>query len=89
MSLQQVLDLAQSALTLIVLLSGPVLLAGMVTGLAISLIQAVTSIQEATLTFVPKLLAIFLVLVLCLPWMADRAVRFAAGLFGDLGQFAR
>lgn len=89
MTVQQVVDLGQAALTLIVLLSAPVLLAGMVTGLAVSLFQAVTSIQEATLSFVPKLLAIFVVLLFCLPWMADQAVRFAAGLFGGLGQYAR
>jgi flagellar biosynthesis protein FliQ len=86
---QQVIDLGQRALQLIVLLSAPVLLAGLVTGLAVSLVQAVTSIQEATLTFVPKLVAVFLALVLCMPWMADLAVRFAVDLFGSLGQYAR
>jgi len=89
MSVQQVIDLGQSALALILLLAGPILLAGTLTGLAVSLFQAVTSIQESTLTFVPKLLAVFLALLLCLPWMADQAVRFAAGLFGGLGQLAR
>ncbi len=89
MGTQQVIDLGQRALQLIVLLSAPVLLAGLVTGLAVSLVQAVTSIQEATLTFVPKLVAVFLALVLCMPWMADLAVRFAADLFGSLGQYAR
>ncbi|HTX55342.1 MAG TPA: flagellar biosynthesis protein FliQ [Candidatus Baltobacteraceae bacterium] len=89
MGTQQVIDLGQRALQLIVLLSAPVLLAGLVTGLAVSLVQAVTSIQEATLTFVPKLVAVFLALVLCMPWMADLAVRFAAELFGSLGQYAR
>ncbi len=89
MPIQQVIDLGQRALQLIVLLSAPVLLAGLVTGLAVSLVQAVTSIQEATLTFVPKLVAVFLALVLCMPWMADLAVRFAVDLFGNLGQFAR
>jgi flagellar biosynthetic protein FliQ len=89
MGTQQVIDLGQRALQLIVLLSAPVLLAGLVTGLAVSLVQAVTSIQEATLTFVPKLVAVFLALVLCMPWMADLAVRFAVDLFGSLGQYAR
>ena len=89
MGTQQVIDLGQRALQLIVLLSAPVLLAGLVTGLAVSLVQAVTSIQEATLTFVPKLVAVFLALVLCMPWMADLAVRFAMDLFGSLGQYAR
>jgi flagellar biosynthetic protein FliQ len=89
MTVQQVIDLGQRALQLIVMLSAPVLLAGMVTGLAVSLFQAVTSIQEATLTFVPKLLAVFVALVLCIPWMTDLVVRFAVDLFGNLGQYAR
>ena len=89
MTMQQVIDLGQRALQLIVLLSAPVLVAGMITGLAVSLFQAVTSIQEATLTFVPKLLAVFVALVVCMPWMMDLAVRFAVDLFGNLGQFAR
>jgi flagellar biosynthesis protein FliQ len=89
MTVQQVIDLGQRALQMIVMLSAPVLLAGMVTGLAVSLFQAVTSIQEATLTFVPKLLAVFVALVLCMPWMTDLVVRFAVELFGNLGQYAR
>lgn len=89
MTVEQVVDLGQRALQLIVMLSAPVLVAGMVTGLAVSVFQAVTSIQEATLTFVPKLLAVFVALVVCLPWMMDLAVRFAADLLGNLGHFAR
>ena len=89
MSIQLVIDLGQRALLLIVMLSAPVLLAGMVTGLAVSVFQAVTSIQEATLTFVPKLIAVFVAMVVCMPWMADLAVRFTVELFGNLGQYAQ
>ncbi len=89
MTVQQIIDLGQRSLQLIVLLSAPVLIAGMLTGLAVSLFQAVTSIQEATLTFVPKLLAVFVALVVCMPWMMELAIRFAVDLFGNLGQFAR
>jgi flagellar biosynthetic protein FliQ len=89
MTQQMVIDLAQRALQLIVLLCAPVLLTGMAAGLAVSLFQAVTSIQEMTLTFVPKLVAVFVTLLVCLPWMMDLAVRFATELFGGLGQFAR
>jgi flagellar biosynthetic protein FliQ len=87
MSIQQVIDLGQRALQLILLLSAPVLLAGMLIGLLVSLFQAITSIQEATLTFVPKLIAVFAALVVCMPWMTDLLVRFAIDLFGNLGQF--
>mgnify|MGYP005817146461 FL=1 len=89
MTMEQVIDLGQRALQLTVMLSAPVLVAGMITGLAVSLFQAVTSIQEATLTFVPKLIVVFAALVVCMPWMMDLAVRFATDLFGNLGHFAR
>lgn len=89
MTPQQVMDLGQRSLQMIVLLSAPVLIIGMLTGLAVSLFQAVTSIQEATLTFVPKLLAVFVTLLFCMPWMIDLLVRFAIDLLGGLGQYAR
>jgi flagellar biosynthesis protein FliQ len=89
MSIQLVIDLGQRALLLIVMLSAPVLLAGLVTGLAVSVFQAVTSIQEATLTFVPKLIAVFVAIVVCMPWMAEMAVRFTVELLGSLGQYAQ
>lgn len=89
MTPQQVIDLGQRALQVILLLSAPVLLAGMLTGLLVSLFQAVTSIQEATLTFVPKLLAVFVALLVFMPWMMDLVVRFAVELFGNLEQIAR
>ncbi len=89
MTPQLVIDLGQRALQLIVLLSAPVLVTGMLMGLAVSLFQAVTSIQEATLTFVPKLVATFVALVFCMPWMIDLLVRFAVELFGGPGQYVR
>ena len=89
MTPQQVIDLGQRAIQVILFLSAPVLLTGMVVGLAVSLFQAVTSIQEATLTFVPKLVAVFVALVFCMPWMMDLMVRFTVELLGNLGQYAR
>jgi len=89
MNSQMVIDLAQRCLQIVVLLSAPVLLAGMLVGLLVSLLQAVTSVQEATLTFVPKLVAVFAVFLLCLPWMLDLLIGFSAELFGNLGRFAR
>jgi len=89
MTPQQVIDLGQRCVQVILFLSAPVLLAGMITGLAVSLFQAVTSIQEATLTFVPKLVAVFLALLFSMPWMMDLMLRFSVDLFGNLGQYAR
>ena len=67
----EVLDVARDAIWTIVIVSLPLLLVGLVVGVAISLVQALTHIQEQTLVFVPKILAIFVTLVLALPFMAD------------------
>jgi flagellar biosynthesis protein FliQ len=88
MTISQVRDLGLSTMILLGVLSGPVLLASMVVGLAVSLMQAVTSIQEQTLSFVPKLLAVFVVLLLCIPFMSDQLIHFSIRIFGNLGEFA-
>ncbi len=67
----EVLDVARDAIWTIVIVSLPLLLVGLIVGVAISLVQALTQIQEQTLVFVPKILAIFVTLVLALPFMAD------------------
>jgi len=67
----EVLDVARDAIWTIVLVSSPLMLVGLVVGVAISLVQALTQIQEMTLAFVPKILAIFVTLLLALPFMAD------------------
>ena len=67
----ETLDVARDAIWTIVLVSGPLLGVGLIVGVAISLIQALTQIQEQTLVFVPKILAIFVTLILALPFMAD------------------
>ena len=67
----EVLDVARDAIWTIVIVSLPLLLVGLVVGVAISLVQALTQIQEQTLVFVPKILAIFVTLLLALPFMAD------------------
>lgn len=67
----EVLDVSRDAIWTIVKVSSPLLIVGLVVGVVISLIQALTQIQEQTLAFVPKILAIFITLVLALPFMAD------------------
>ena len=66
-----VIDVAKDAIYVMLLVSAPVMLVGLVVGLIISLFQALTQIQEATLTFVPKIIAIFLTLILFMPFMGD------------------
>lgn len=65
------LTLTQNVLILILILSTPILVVSMVVGLLISVFQAVTQIQEATLTFVPKIIAGILTLIILLPWMLN------------------
>ena len=67
----EVLDVARDAVWTIVVVSSPPMLVGLLVGVVISLVQALTQIQEQTLVFVPKILAIFVTLLLALPFMAD------------------
>ncbi len=67
----EVLAVARDAIWTIVLVSSPLMVVGLVVGVAISLVQALTQIQEMTLVFVPKIIAIFITMVLALPFMAD------------------
>ena len=67
----EVLDISRDAVWTIVKVSSPLLIVGLAVGVAISLLQALTQIQEQTLVFVPKILAIFVALILALPFMAD------------------
>ncbi len=72
--------LAREALLLVVIIAGPMLGASLVTGLAIGILQALTQVQEMTLTFVPKLIAMGLALLLSLPMIGDALARFMAQL---------
>ena len=67
----EVIDIARDAIVTLVLVSSPLMLIGLIVGVAISLFQALTQIQEMTLVFVPKILAIFLAMLVALPFMAD------------------
>jgi len=67
----EVLDVARDAIETLLLVASPLMLVGLVVGVAISLLQALTQIQETTLVFVPKILAIFLAMLIALPFMAD------------------
>lgn len=81
MSSAEVIDIAREALWLIIKCSAPLLLVSLVVGLVISIFQTVTSIQEQTLTFVPKILSIFITLILCGGWIMDNIVTFMTRLF--------
>jgi flagellar biosynthetic protein FliQ len=86
MSGPEVIDIARDAIYTLVLVSAPLMLVGLVVGVLISLLQALTQIQEMTLVFVPKILAMFAALVLALPFMAEalhsHMLRIAAHIIG-------
>lgn len=84
-----VLDLSQRAMWLFLQLSLPTLAVSLVVGLAISIFQAVTQINEMTLTFVPKMLTVFAALVIFGPWMLHLTMDFIQHLFLHLPDYAR
>lgn len=89
MSMDDVLFLGRDAMLVTLLVSAPMLLSGLIIGLIISVFQSVTQIQEITLTFVPKILVVFLAFVLALPWMGDTMLDFVVPLFENLHTVAR
>lgn len=79
-----IVDLARHAMMMALLLAAPLLVTALLIGLVVSILQAVTQIQEQTLAFVPKLIAVALVFLICLPWLIHTAVKYTAQLFRTL-----
>ncbi len=84
MTPESVIHTMQRSLEVTLLLGGPLLLAMLVTGLIVSIFQAATQINEATLTFIPKMLVAFLVLVLAGPWMLETIMDFTIRLYQSI-----
>jgi flagellar biosynthetic protein FliQ len=84
MSLGMAINLLRGGVLQILIISAPILLIGMLTGLIISIIQATTSIQEQTLTFVPKIAAILGALIIFGPWIITSMVQFTIRLFEQI-----
>lgn len=89
MNTQMVVDLGSQTLQLILILSAPILASGLIVGLAVSIFQAVTSIQEQTLAFVPKIVVVFVALIVFLPWMMRTMLSFTTSLLINLPLYAR
>lgn len=81
MNESDLIDIAREAILVMLKVGGPILMLGLAVGILISLVQTVTQIQEATLSFVPKLLVIGMALLLLLPFMISSLTGFANGLF--------
>ena len=83
----KVMDISREAIYTIILTSAPLLLTSLIVGLIISIFQTVTSIQEQTLTFVPKILAVFAVMLLVGAWMLNNMSGFMVQLWSDFSKY--
>jgi len=81
---QDAIDLGREAVNMALLIGAPVLLSGMVVGLVVGLLQAITQIQEQTVSFVPKLVAMVLILSLTVPWLINRMVQYSHDLIVNI-----
>ncbi|WP_108446300.1 flagellar biosynthesis protein FliQ [Halomonas denitrificans] len=84
MTPEEVMNIAYQGMRVTLLLAGPMLLTALATGLLVSLFQAATQINEMTLSFIPKILAVFAVLVLAGPWLLTLIMNFTRELFGNI-----
>lgn len=89
MSEELILKLGQDTLKITAMLSGPLLVSALVVGLVVSVFQAVTQINEATLTFIPKMIVVGIVLVVAAPWMLDLMNNFTVQLFENITEMVR
>ena len=89
MTEELIMKLGQDALRTTAMVSAPLLGAALVTGLIVSVFQAVTQINEATLAFIPKMIIIGIVLILAGPWMIDIMSQYTINLFENMATFVR
>ena len=89
MTPDMVVALARDSGMVVLMVAGPILGAGLVTGLVVSVLQAVTQIQEQTLSFIPKLVVVFAVLAFLGNWMIGQLLTYTVGLLSNLALYAR
>jgi flagellar biosynthesis protein FliQ len=89
MTTDLIMGIAAETMKVTLLVSAPVLLVGLVVGLMISIFQAVTQVQEMTLAFVPKIIAVMLALLFAAPWMLDTLVSFTHNLFSNIPNYIK
>ena len=83
MSLDQATDLVRQTLIVALIISSPMLVIGVTVGVLVSLLQAVTQIQEQTLTFVPKIVSMVAAAIMLMPWISHRLIEYSATVFGQ------
>ena len=86
MNQDTVINLATQAMTLALEVAGPLLLCGLVIGLVVSLFQAVTQIQEMSLSFIPKIVGVAVVVVILGPWMLSHVISYTQNLYASIPQ---
>jgi flagellar biosynthetic protein FliQ len=84
MTVDQAAELTRNAVVLVLMLGAPIMLMAILVGLAISILQAVTQLQDQTLSFVPKIIAMALAGLALLPWMMHRMVEYATAIFNNI-----
>jgi len=84
MDAQEAITLTQQAMLTALLIGSPILIAGMVMGLLIGLAQALTQVQDQTVAFVPKIVAMVAVLIVCLPWLVQKMVEYSEYLITNI-----
>jgi flagellar biosynthetic protein FliQ len=89
MTAETVITIGRQALEMAIIVSAPMLLAALVTGLLVSIFQAATSINEMTLSFIPKLLVTFVVMIVAGPWMINTMTDYMARLFTSIPELIR
>lgn len=89
MTEEMVMNIASEAIKTTIYLAGPLLIAAMAIGILVSVLQAITQINESTLTFIPKMIAVIIVLVVMGPWMLETMQTYAASVFGNAGDWIR
>ena len=89
MSEDIVMQIAAETLKTMMLIAGPMLIAAMVIGIIVSVLQAITQINEATLTFIPKMIAIIIVLAVMAPWMMEVLQNYSSEIFGNFASWVR
>ena len=83
MNVNETLDMGREALLMVLLVGGPVMGIGLLVGLVIALFQSMTQLQEQTLSFVPKIIAMIGLAIVLVPWLAGRLLEYARVLFGE------
>ena len=89
MTEEMVMSVASEAIKTTIFLAGPLLAAAMAIGILVSVLQAITQINDSTLTFIPKMVAVLLVLVLMAPWMLEMLQQYAIQVLGNAGEWVR